>query len=94
LGLRLQAQATGSCHTALVIGGAGRIGAWCARLLRSQLFTAQIAAPSPAPRDLAELPNTSDWTASSLDAAVIVVAAPLRRAVDVLRALIPRRPQG
>ena len=48
----------------------------------------------PAPRDLAELPHTSDWTASSLDAAVIAVAAPLRRAVDVLRALIPRRPQG
>jgi chorismate mutase/prephenate dehydrogenase len=85
------ALASGSGRRALVIGGAGNMGAWFAQFLGSQGFVVEIADPRPAPAGFEAI---SDWRESSLEHDVIVVAAPLGITNTILRELALRRPQG
>jgi chorismate mutase/prephenate dehydrogenase len=85
------AQASGSGRRALVIGGAGKMGAWFAQFLGSQGFQVEVAdpkAPSNGPDRLV------DWNTSPLDHHLIVVAAPLGATDTILRQLALRMPRG
>ena len=82
------AQGTGSGQRALVIGGAGKIGAWFAQFLASQGFAVEIADPAGGAGAL------QDWRTSPLDHDYIVVAAPLGATNAILRELADRRPGG
>ncbi len=46
---RVAAQTSGAGKRALIIGGAGKMGAWFAQFLASQGFAVEIADPSEAP---------------------------------------------
>jgi chorismate mutase/prephenate dehydrogenase len=85
------AKGLGSGQRALVIGGAGKMGAWFAQFLSSQGYAVEIADPRPAAVDL---PRIADWRASALDQELIVVAAPLGTTDTILQALAERRPPG
>lgn len=80
--------------TALVIGGAGRMGAWCARFLRAKGHAVEIADPAPLPDDLASCAHRGAWSEGDLTHDLIVVAAPLRQTAALLVALAERRPSG
>ena len=84
------AQASGSGRRALVIGGAGKMGAWFAQFLASQGFAVEIADPKAPAASMA----MSDWHESRLDQDLIVVAAPLAITNTILRELAARKPPG
>jgi chorismate mutase/prephenate dehydrogenase len=84
------AHGAGSGQHALVIGGAGKMGAWFAAFLTSQGFDVQIADPKATPG-----PNViADWHDSSLTHDCIVVAAPLGITNQILQQLAQRKPRG
>jgi chorismate mutase/prephenate dehydrogenase len=85
------AKGTGSGQRALVIGGAGKMGAWFAQFLSSQGFAVEIADPQAGRLDL---PRIADWRDSTLDHDLIVVAAPLGATNTILHQLAARRPSG
>jgi len=85
------AQASGSGRRALVIGGAGKMGAWFAQFLGSQGFQVEVADPE-APSDGPD--RLVDWNTSPLDHHLIVVAAPLGATDMILRQLALRKPRG
>jgi chorismate mutase/prephenate dehydrogenase len=80
----------GSGRQALVIGGAGKMGAWFAQFLSSQGFAVQVADPAGA------APAVADWRAlTDLDHFdFIVVAAPLGASDANLNELALRHPAG
>ena len=53
----------GSGRRALVIGGAGHMGAWFVRYLRAQGFTVEIADPADGPEGVV---NHRDWKRAEL----------------------------
>lgn len=84
------AHGAGSGRRALVIGGAGKIGAWFTQFLVSQGFTVQVADPAAAHgTDVLD-----DWQQSDLAHDFIVVATPLGATNDILQQLAQRRPKG
>jgi chorismate mutase/prephenate dehydrogenase len=85
------AQGAGSGRSALVIGGAGKMGRWFADFMTSQGFAVEIADPAGAPAGFAHL---ADWRESALKHDFIVVAAPLGATDKILRELAMRRPKG
>jgi len=85
------AQGAGSGRTALVIGGAGKMGRWFADFMASQGFAVEIADPAGAPPGFAHLP---DWRASALAHDFIVLATPLGVTDKLLREIAVRRPKG
>jgi chorismate mutase/prephenate dehydrogenase len=85
------AQGAGSGRTALVIGGAGKMGRWFAEFMTSQGFSVEIADPTGAPPGFAHLP---DWRTSPLNHDFIVIATPLGITDKILRELAMRRPKG
>lgn len=85
---RVAAEGQGSGRRALVIGGAGRMGAWFAGFLRSQGFNVDIADPALPAGD------KFDWREMDLDHDIIVVATPLRATAEILTELSEVRPQG
>jgi len=85
------AQGAGSGRTALIIGGAGKMGRWFAEFMASQGFAVEIADPTGAPPGFAHLP---DWRASPLNQDFIVIATPLGVTDKILRELAMRRPKG
>jgi chorismate mutase/prephenate dehydrogenase len=85
------AQGAGSGRSALVIGGAGKIGRWFADFMTSQGFTVEIADPAGAPAGFAHI---ADWRESPLVHDFIVVATPLGATDRILRELAMRRPKG
>jgi chorismate mutase/prephenate dehydrogenase len=88
---RVAAQTSGAGKRALIIGGAGKMGAWFGQFLASQGFAVEIADPS----DAASLyPRVADWSGSKLDHDLIVVATPMKIAGGVLLELAERRPKG
>lgn len=91
---RIRTRGTGEGKRALVIGGAGRIGAWFARFLHSQGYGVEIADPAPLPPDLATFASRSDWSVGALDHDLVVVAAPLRATAAILHAMATERPPG
>jgi chorismate mutase/prephenate dehydrogenase len=94
--MRVASGARGSGRSALVIGGAGKMGRWFAEFLASQGYQVTVADPaargSEVPWDTAEyLP---DWRACDVDQDLIVVATPLTVANQVLLELAGRQPRG
>src|SRR6187455_71324 len=85
------AQGAGSGRTALVIGGAGKMGRWFADFMASQGFAVEIADPAGAPPGFA---NQPDWRTSPLNQDFIVIATPLGVTDKILRELAMRRPKG
>ena len=78
---RVAAGTSGAGKRVLIIGGAGKMGAWFAHFLSSQGFAIEIADPSPA---AVAFPRVADWRDSALDHDLIVVATPMKVAGDVL----------
>jgi chorismate mutase/prephenate dehydrogenase len=88
---RVAAGTSGAGKRVLIIGGAGKMGAWFAHFLSSQGFGVEVADPSSAP---AAFPRIADWQDDALDYDLIVVATPMKVAGDVLTELATRRPRG
>jgi chorismate mutase/prephenate dehydrogenase len=88
---RVAAQTSGAGKHALIIGGAGKMGAWFAQFLASQGFAVEIADPSEAP---SPFPRVADWSSSTLDQDLIIVATPIKIAGGILLALAERKPTG
>src|SRR6187399_570048 len=85
------AQGAGSGRTALVVGGAGKMGRWFAEFMASQGFAVEIADPAGAPPGFA---HQADWRNSDLKHVFIVIATPLGVTDKILRELAMRRPKG
>ncbi len=85
------AQGAGSGRTALIIGGAGKMGRWFAEFMASQGFTVTVADPAGGP---AGMPHVEDWKTSPLNHDFIVIATPLGTTDKILRELAMRRPKG
>jgi chorismate mutase/prephenate dehydrogenase len=85
------AQGAGSGRSALVIGGAGKMGRWFAEFMASQGFAVEVADPAGAPAGFTHVP---DWRDSALKHDFIVIATPLGITDKILRELAMRRPKG
>jgi chorismate mutase/prephenate dehydrogenase len=88
---RVAAGTTGAGKRVLIIGGAGKMGAWFAHFLSSQGYGIEIADPSPA---AAAFQQVSDWREHALDHDLIIVATPMKVAGEVLAQLATRKPRG
>ena len=88
---QLVAQGRGTGRSALVIGGAGKMGRWFSGFLTSQGYRVTIADPVSA---TGQYERVADWRASALNQEIIVVATPLGTANEVLLELAKRKPSG
>jgi chorismate mutase/prephenate dehydrogenase len=88
---RVAAETSGAGKRVLIIGGAGKMGAWFAHFLGSQGFAIEISDPSPTP---VSFPRIADWRQHPLDHDLIIVATPMKIAGDVLTQLATHRPRG
>lgn len=88
---RVAAQTSGAGQRVLIIGGAGKMGAWFARFLDSQGFDVAISDPEAANGSFA---SVGDWRDVDLDHDLIIVATPIKITADVLAGLADRRPRG
>ena len=89
--IRVAAGGQGSGRSALVIGGAGKMGRWFVEFLASQGYVVTVADPQGAVDGYAYF---ADWREASLHADLIVVATPMRIANSVLEELAQRKPRG
>lgn len=89
----VETHGAGSGRSALVIGGAGKMGGWFVQFLASQGFSVTVADPAGAPAGIPALP---DWRqVADLDAFdFIVVATPLGASDAILTELAARKPAG
>jgi chorismate mutase/prephenate dehydrogenase len=87
---RVTARRAGSGQRVLVIGGAGKMGAWFARFLYSQGYDIEIADPNAAAAETV----IADWRKSDLSHDYIIVATPLGMTNQVLHELAQRKPSG
>ena len=78
----------GSGHRALIIGGAGRMGAWLAGFLDNQGFDVLLADPRLVDDHGKQFAN---WHTAPLDVSLIVIAAPLKATASILDELVQRR---
>jgi chorismate mutase / prephenate dehydrogenase len=85
------AHGSGSGRRALVIGGAGKMGAWFTSFLASQGFAVEVADPAPPPQGVT---GVTDWRQTDLRQDFIVLATPLGITDQILRDLALRRPPG
>ncbi|MGI9263348.1 MAG: prephenate dehydrogenase/arogenate dehydrogenase family protein [Gammaproteobacteria bacterium] len=88
---RVAAEGSGDGRTALVIGGAGRIGRWFCDFLSSQGYDVVVADPG-AVQDRYE--QVRNWQETDLEHDLVIVAAPLRISATILEELASRRPPG
>ena len=88
---RVAAGTTGAGKRVLIIGGAGKMGAWFAHFLSSQGYGIEIADPSPAAAAFQRVP---DWRENALDHDLIIVATPMKVAGEVLAQLATAQPRG
>lgn len=88
---QVQTSAGGAGRSALVVGGAGKMGCWFARFLASQGFHVTIADPN-APVE--GFPSHADWHDLPLDHEIIVIAAPLPATGEILHDLAKHPPAG
>ena len=87
---RVIAEGKGDGQTALIIGGAGKMGGWFVNFFASQGFDTTIA-----DRGVEDGPGQySNWTDAGVDYDVIVVAAPLAVSGRILAQLAVLKPQG
>lgn len=88
---RVAAQGKGEGRSALLIGGAGKMGRWFASFLSSQGFRVEIADPSGPVEGYEYI---ADWRSSALDHDVIVVATQIKLTNEILLELATRKPRG
>lgn len=88
---RVAAGTGGAGKRVLIIGGAGKMGAWFGCFLESQGYNVEIADPSPTELPF---PRIEDWRTSALTHDLILVATPIKVAAEVLEELAERRPSG
>lgn len=88
---RVASGTSGAGKRVLIIGGAGKMGAWFAHFLASQGFTIEISDPSPT---AVAFTRIADWRECPLDYDFIIVATPMKVAGDVLAELAKWRPRG
>jgi chorismate mutase/prephenate dehydrogenase len=88
---RVAAQTSGAGKRVLIIGGAGKMGAWFAQFLSSQGFAVEVADPSDA---ATPFPRVANWSDCNLDQDIIVVATPIKTAGSILLELAARKPTG
>jgi chorismate mutase / prephenate dehydrogenase len=88
---QVKANGTGKGKTALIIGGAGKMGRWFADFLRSQAYDVTSADPVFPGDDARQLRH---WQSAGLDHDVIVLATPMDRTNDILLELAEQRPRG
>jgi chorismate mutase/prephenate dehydrogenase len=89
--IRVAAGGQGSGRTALVIGGAGKMGRWFVDFLTSQSYVVTVADPQARVEGYAYF---ADWETAPLDYDLIVVATPMQIANSILQALALRKPAG
>jgi chorismate mutase/prephenate dehydrogenase len=89
--IRVAAGGQGTGRSALVIGGAGKMGRWFVEFLASQGYGVAVADPQGAVETYAYF---SDWRSAPLDYDLIVVATPMKTANSVLLELAARKPSG
>ena len=87
---RVIAEGQGNGRTALVIGGAGKMGRWFVDFFASQGFATHVADPGVE----AGPGRFANWMAAGLDYDVIVVAAPLAASGRILLQLAALKPEG
>jgi len=89
--LRVAAGGRGSGRSALVIGGAGKMGRWFAEFLASQSYNVTVADPAGRVEGFGYL---ADWRDGALDQDLIVVATQLKLGNVVLHQIAERKPRG
>ncbi len=81
----------GENKSALIIGGAGKMGQWFAHFLTSQGFRVDIADPAANP----DTPHLiEDYREHPLNHDFIIVAAPIQTSAEILECLARRKPEG
>ncbi len=88
---RVAAATGGAGKRVLIIGGAGKMGAWFAEFLGSQDYAVEIADPR---ESALPYPRIPDWRGNALDQDVVIVATPIKAAGAVLAELAERKPRG
>jgi chorismate mutase / prephenate dehydrogenase len=88
---RLVALGTGAGRSALVIGGAGRMGRWFTEFLATQGWAVAVSDPAG---PVEGVPWHADWREPARSAELIIVAAPLAATAAILRGLVALRPTG
>lgn len=88
---RVASQTPGAGKRVLIIGGAGKMGAWFGQFLSSQGYAVEISDPSDASSPFARI---ADWRADALEHDIIVVATTMTAAGAVLAELAARKPRG
>ncbi len=81
----------GAHRRALVLGGCGKMGHWFAGFLASQGFEVEIADPAERPTPFR---RREDWPERVDEYDVVVVAAPIKATVALLRQLLELKPPG
>jgi chorismate mutase / prephenate dehydrogenase len=89
--IRVAAGGQGTGRSALVIGGAGKMGRWFVEFLASQGYVVTVADPQGRVEPYAYF---ADWQEAPLDYDLIVVATPMKTANSVLLQLASRKPSG
>jgi chorismate mutase/prephenate dehydrogenase len=87
---RVIAEGKGNGQSALVIGGAGKMGGWFTDFFQSQGFATTIADPGVEDGH----GQFSDWTDAGVDFDIIIVAAPLAVSGRILAQLAVLKPRG
>lgn len=87
---RVAATGKGNGRTVLVIGGAGKMGAWFVDFFESQGFVVTVADPSVEPGE----GRYTAWRAAGIDFDVIVVAATMAISAGILEELARLKPRG
>ena len=87
---RVVAESRGDGSSALVIGGAGKMGRWFAEFFSSQGFATTVADTSISDG----LGQFKNWTDAGVDFDVIVVAAPIGVSGRILAQLAVLKPKG
>lgn len=87
---RVAAEGRGDGRSALIIGGAGKMGGWFTDFFASQGYATNIADPRATPGP----GRFRDWRAAGLDFDIVVVAAPLAVTGRILGELAEERPRG
>ena len=87
----LRVKAGGTGKTALVLGGAGKMGRWFVHFLASQGFEVEIADPAESPVEVKRFP---DWRRAKLSHDLIVIAAPLLTTNEILVEMARDPPKG
>jgi chorismate mutase/prephenate dehydrogenase len=89
--IRVAAGGRGSGRSALVIGGAGKMGRWFAEFLTSQSYVVTVADPQGPVEGYAYF---ADWRETTLEYDLMVVATPMKIANSVLEEIAARKPSG